>query len=146
MVEQLQESKVPDVNVQRMDSTDDPLELQKYKVMDARPPSPRNPDGSIKETFATNDERLKALHDFNVEQNQILIHHHEEDAKHDHDRERVLHLEAEVDLKIELAIRRAQQTISQSEAEYQNVEQMLGDEAVLLEKIRIEREGFSKDE
>jgi len=80
--------------------------------MNARPASPRNPDGSIKETFATNEERLSALHDFNVEQNQILVRRHEEDAKHEHDRERVLHLEAEVDLKIELAIRRAQQTIS----------------------------------
>ena len=76
----------------------------------------------------------------------MLVRQHEENDEHDDAYESFQQLENEVDSKVEDALRNAANVIGEAEDEVVEVEEMLGDQGVLLERIRIEREGFSAEQ
>ncbi len=72
------------------------------------------------------------MREFQIEQNHVLEHQHEEDRKLQHESERVFDLEHQINTNIEVAMRRAQKEIEVAQLEHDRIEEMLQKEAVVL--------------
>ena len=99
--------------------------------------SKQPPMFSIEKMDSEERHRQEDMAEFQKEQARLSARQHQMDTEHNADRDEVLALEQEVDFRVNEAIRHAQTTIEESMREIEEVGDILGDRAVLLEQIRV---------